>query len=82
MMLGPRRRVSHDSFADTILPPDEMGQIIATDSGVRLYSYGTVSYETFEKGRHTNFCYFLEWEMTDKGLVFNVHPSEQHNDAT
>jgi hypothetical protein len=81
MMLGPRRRVGHDSFADTILSPDEMTQIMNPNSGIRLYSYGTISYETFGRPRFTNFCYFLEWENTPESIAFNVHPSEQHNDA-
>jgi hypothetical protein len=81
MMVGPRRRVGHDSLADTILTPAEMADIISADSDIRLYSYGTISYRTFGKRRYTNFCYFLEWEATAESLVFNVHPSEQHNDA-
>lgn len=81
MMIGPRRRVGHDSFADAILSPGEMIRIKSPDSGLRLYSYGTINYETFGRSRYTNFCYFLEWEITPQGEAFNVHPSEQHNDA-
>jgi hypothetical protein len=81
IMLGPRRRVGHDSLADTVLSPAEMIRIKTSDSGMRLYSYGTITYETFGRSRYTNFCYFLEWEITAKGWAFNVHPTEQHNDA-
>jgi hypothetical protein len=81
MMVGPRRRIGHDSLADTILSHAEMIRIRTKDSGLRLYSYGTILYETFGKGRYTNFCYFLEWETTAEGWTFSVHPTEQHNDA-
>jgi hypothetical protein len=82
MMIGPKRRVGHDSLADTILSDAELISIMRTDSGVRLYSFGTIKYEDcFRKPRFTNFCYFLEWEVTSEGYSFSVHPTEQHNDA-
>jgi hypothetical protein len=81
-MVGPGRNMGHDSLADTILTPAEMIRIKSADSGVRLYSFGTIRYEDcFGKPRFTNFCYFLEWEFTSKGYSFSVHPTEQHNDA-
>ena len=75
MMVGPRRRIGHDSHADTILSPDEMAEIINSDSGIRLYSYGTISYDTFEKSRYTNFCYFLEWEAKPKASFLMSIPA-------
>jgi hypothetical protein len=56
MMVGPRRHVGHDSLPDTILTPAEMIRIRTPDSGLRLYSYGTIRYETFKRSRYTNFC--------------------------
>jgi hypothetical protein len=82
MMVGSGRSVGHDSLADTILSEAEMISIMRADSGVRLYSFGTVKYEDcFGKPRFTNFCYFLEWVITTDGYSFSVHPTEQHNDA-
>jgi hypothetical protein len=82
MMLAPRRRVGSESYADTVLSQEEFNQITDPKSGVRLYSFGTIKYEdAFSRPRFTNFCLFLEWEKTSTGLAFNVHPSEQHNDA-
>jgi hypothetical protein len=82
MMVGPGRSVGHDSLADAILSPAEMIRIMSADSGVRLYSYGTIRYEDcFGHPRFTDFCYFLEWEVTAQGYTFSVHPTEQHNDA-
>jgi hypothetical protein len=82
MMVGSGRSVGHDSLADTILSDAEMINIMRLDSGVRLYSFGTVRYEDcFGKPRFNNFCYFLEWVITTDGYSFSVHPTEQHNDA-
>jgi hypothetical protein len=82
MMLGPGRTVGHDSYADTILSPEELSTIQNPGSGFRLYSYGTVRYkDTFGKPRFTNFCHFVDWKKTSTGLALSVHPSEQHNDA-
>jgi hypothetical protein len=82
MMVGPGRSVGHDSLADAILSDEEMISIMRSDSGVRLYSFGTIRYEDcFGHPRFTNFCYFLEWEVTTEGYSFSVHPTEQHNDA-
>jgi hypothetical protein len=82
MMLGPGQRVEHHSLADESLSPIEMFQIKREESGQRLYTFGAVRYEdAFGRERVTNFCYFLEWEIRPNGYAFNVHPSEQHNDA-
>jgi len=82
MMVGSGRSVGHDSLADAILSDDQLILIMRADSGVRLYSYGTVRYEDcFGHPRFTNFCYFLQWEITGQGFTLSVHPTEQHNDA-
>jgi hypothetical protein len=82
MMVAPGRSVGHDSLADTVLSDEEMTRIMTTNSGIRLYSYGTIRYEDcFGHPRWTDFCYFLEWEVTPQGYTFAVHPTEQHNDA-
>jgi len=82
MMVGPNSEVGHDSLADIVLSPIEMANIMREDSGIRLYSYGTVKYEDcFERSRFTNFCYFLGWNITPEGYTLSVHATEQHNDA-
>jgi hypothetical protein len=82
MMLGAGQPVRHDSHADEPLSQSELALIKRQDSGFRLYTFGTVRYEDcFKRARFTNFCYFLEWEIRPSGYAFNVHPSEQHNDA-
>ncbi|MGJ4973054.1 MULTISPECIES: hypothetical protein [unclassified Bradyrhizobium] len=81
MMVGPHRSIDHDSHADTILSSSEMIRIKTPESGMRLYTVGKINYEDcFGRRRFTNFCYFLEWQITPKGHSFSVHPSE-HNDA-
>jgi hypothetical protein len=84
MMLGSGLPVRHDSFADEPLSQAEMELIKTPNSGCRLYTFGTVKYDDcFRRPRFTNFCYFLEWESRPNGYyAFNVHPSEQHNDAS
>jgi hypothetical protein len=82
-MLGPQQFFEHDSVAESVLSDIQLSEIRAAigpgDIGIRLYTYGTVTYrDAFQIERHTNFCFSLIWG--DDGTAV-AHASQYHNDA-
>lgn len=62
-------------------PPEEWDEATKTNGWLRVYTYGTATYEDiFKRPFWTEFCLYYQWDAEGENVA--ATQSEQHNDAS
>jgi hypothetical protein len=79
-MLGASKHVTSAGLLEgSDLMPGEFDDATADNGWLRIYTYGTVTYDdVFKRPQWTNFCFYLQWEGTKVAAT----TSQYHNDAS